>query len=123
MSHMVVMLYHFTVITATIFDMENRISRRGFLLAGGVVGSAAAATSRGLDLSSSVGAAPAATALLNRERATTLMRRVGLEALLVSGPMNVYYATGATPVMSRSRAGHGLERGLSSPECGSERNY
>src|ERR1700677_640209 len=101
MSHIVVMLYHFTVITATIFDMENRISRRGFLLAGGAVGSAAAVTSRGLDLTSSGGVAPAATALLNRERATALMRRVGLEALFVSAPMNVYYATGATPVMSR----------------------
>jgi Xaa-Pro aminopeptidase len=29
------------------------------------------------------------------------MRRIGLEALLVSAPMNVYYVTGATPVMSR----------------------
>ncbi len=39
--------------------------------------------------------------LLNRERAASLMRRDGLEALLVCAPMNVYYVTGATPVMSR----------------------
>jgi Xaa-Pro aminopeptidase len=45
--------------------------------------------------------APVVGPVLNRERATSLMRRIGLEALLVSAPMNVYYVTGATPVMSR----------------------
>jgi Xaa-Pro aminopeptidase len=45
--------------------------------------------------------APVLGPVLNRERATSLMRRIGLEALLVSAPMNVYYVTGATPVMSR----------------------
>lgn len=45
--------------------------------------------------------APVIGPILNRERATALMRRIGLEALLVSAPMNVYYVTGATPVMSR----------------------
>ncbi len=81
--------------------MENRISRRSFLLTSGVLGSAAAVAPQGLAAGPSTSFAPAVPLLLNRERATELMRRVGLEALLVSAPMNVYYATGATPVMSR----------------------
>ena len=102
MSHMVVTLYHFAVTTATIFEaMENPISRRSFLLTTGVVGSVAAVAPQGLASRASPGPAPAAAPLLNRERATELMRRVGMDALLVSAPMNVYYVTGATPVMSR----------------------
>src|ERR1700676_4090822 len=102
MSHMVVTLYHFMVTTATIFEaMENPISRRSFLLTTGVVGSVAAVAPQGLASRASPGPAPAAAPLLNRERATELMRRVGMDALLVSAPMNVYYVTGATPVMSR----------------------
>jgi Xaa-Pro aminopeptidase len=38
---------------------------------------------------------------LNRERATSLMRIAGLDAIVASSPLNVYYLTGAFPVMSR----------------------
>jgi Xaa-Pro aminopeptidase len=81
--------------------MHNRISRRGFLAMSAAAGSAAAVAASGVDSRSSTDAAPAAAPLLNRERASELMRRAGFEALLVSAPMNVYYVTGATPVMSR----------------------
>jgi Xaa-Pro aminopeptidase len=40
-------------------------------------------------------------ALLNRERATALLRRAGLDGLVVSSPLNVYYLTNAVPVLSR----------------------
>jgi len=84
--------------------MRNRMSRRSFLLSSGVVGTAATIVPHALGLRAAEGAAESgapAGPLLNRERATELMHRVGLDALLVSAPMNVYYATGATPVMSR----------------------
>jgi hypothetical protein len=45
--------------------------------------------------------APIPGPLINRPRAIDFMRRTEMEALLVSAPMSVYYATGATPVMSR----------------------
>jgi Xaa-Pro aminopeptidase len=40
-------------------------------------------------------------ALLNRERATRIMREAHLDALLLTSPLNVYYATNAVPVLSR----------------------
>jgi Xaa-Pro aminopeptidase len=76
------------------------MSRRSFLAASGVLGSAAAIAPHALDLRAEE-VRPAAGPLLQRERATALMRLVGMDALLVSAPMNVYYVTGATPVMSR----------------------
>jgi Xaa-Pro aminopeptidase len=80
--------------------MQNLLSRRNFLIAGGAVGAAAT-------MGTSARVAPAETnesgtaPLLNRSRATEIMRRGGLDAILVTLPMNVYYVTGATPVMSR----------------------
>lgn len=38
---------------------------------------------------------------VDRERAAALMRRLRLDALVVSSPINVYYLTGAFPVTSR----------------------
>jgi Xaa-Pro aminopeptidase len=76
------------------------MSRRSFLAAGGALGTAAAVTVHVPELRAEE-PIPAAGPLLNRERATDLMHRVGMDALLVSAPMNVYYVTGATPVMSR----------------------
>jgi Xaa-Pro aminopeptidase len=91
--------------------MRNNVSRRNFLLSAAAVGSATAVPATAV-VSAAAGVPPAPDALaaqaapgmgvlLNRDRATDLMRRVGFEALLVSAPMNVYYVTGATPVMSR----------------------
>src|ERR1700681_1849082 len=37
----------------------------------------------------------------NRERASSLMRIAGLDAIVASSPLNVYYLTGAFPIMSR----------------------
>lgn len=39
--------------------------------------------------------------LLNRERASRLLRLAGLDGLLVTLPLNVYYFTNAVPVLSR----------------------
>jgi len=39
--------------------------------------------------------------LLNRARATEFMRRAGLDGLVVTAPLNVYYLTNAVPVLSR----------------------
>ena len=76
------------------------MSRRTFLVASSIVGSTAVADSNPAKVSSS-NATGTQGMLLNRERATDLMRRTGLEAILVAAPMNVYYTTGATPIMSR----------------------
>jgi Xaa-Pro aminopeptidase len=40
-------------------------------------------------------------ALLNRERATDIMRRARIDAIAVSSPLNTYYVTNAVPVLSR----------------------
>ncbi len=44
---------------------------------------------------------PRSGALLNRERATDVMRRAGIDAIVVSSPLNTYYVTNAVPVLSR----------------------
>lgn len=80
--------------------MQNLLSRRSFLIAGSMVGSAATMGPSARGVPAAVGEGGTA-ALLNRPRATDIMRRAGLDAILVTLPMNVYYVTGATPVMSR----------------------
>src|SRR6267154_667892 len=40
-------------------------------------------------------------ALINRPRASEVMRRAGLDAIVVTAPMNVYYATRGIPLLSR----------------------
>jgi Xaa-Pro aminopeptidase len=88
--------------------MQDNMSRRSFLVAGGMIGSAALAAQHAADPPPAVAPPPEAAPqfalvgpLIDRERATALMRRAGLDALLVTAPLNVYYATGANPVMSR----------------------
>jgi Xaa-Pro aminopeptidase len=76
------------------------MDRRSFLITGGVLGSALAVGSHGIEAHSEAGT-PTLSPLMNRARATELMQRAGVDALLLGAPMNVYYATGATPVMSR----------------------
>jgi Xaa-Pro aminopeptidase len=44
--------------------------------------------------------------LLNRERGAEIMRRAGLDGLLVTMPLNVYYLSNAVPVLSRFSATH-----------------
>jgi Xaa-Pro aminopeptidase len=39
--------------------------------------------------------------LVNRERATHVMRRVALDGIVVMSPLNVYYLTGGIPLLSR----------------------
>jgi Xaa-Pro aminopeptidase len=47
---------------------------------------------------------PAIGPLLNRERASRLLRLAGLDGLVVTLPLNVYYVTNAVPVLSRFSA-------------------
>ncbi len=51
---------------------------------------------------------PRATAptLLHRERATEILARSGLDALVLSHPLNVYYATSKLPVLDRMTSTH-----------------
>jgi Xaa-Pro aminopeptidase len=76
------------------------MDRRSFLITGGVLGSALAAPSRSVESRLTAGT-PALSPLVNRARATDLMQRAGIDAFVLTAPMNVYYATGASPVMSR----------------------
>jgi Xaa-Pro aminopeptidase len=39
--------------------------------------------------------------LVNRARATDVMRQVGLDGIVVTSPLNVYYATNGIPLLSR----------------------
>src|ERR1700733_4804 len=81
------------------------MNRRGFLAAS--IGTASSAALGGASAprhpSNHPSAAPPAPlgALLNRERATRIMRQAGLDALFLTSPLNVYYATNAVPVLSR----------------------
>ena len=45
-------------------------------------------------------------ALLNRERAGEVMRRAGLDALVLCQPLNVYYASNKLPVLDRMTSTH-----------------
>ena len=81
------------------------MNRRGFLAAS--IGTASSAALGGASAprhpSNQLSAAPPEPlgALLNRERATRMMREAHLDALLLTSPLNVYYATNAVPVLSR----------------------
>ena len=81
------------------------MNRRGFLAAS--IGTASSAALGGASAprhpSNHPSAAPPEPlgALLNRERATRIMRQAGLDALFLTSPLNVYYATNAVPVLSR----------------------
>jgi Xaa-Pro aminopeptidase len=44
--------------------------------------------------------------LINRPRATDILARAGLDALVVSDPLNVYYATSKVPVLDRMTTAH-----------------
>jgi Xaa-Pro aminopeptidase len=82
--------------------MKDNMSRRNFLVASGMIGSAALAAQHPADPPPAVSPQFAVPGpLMDRERAASLLRRGGLDALLVTAPLNVYYATGANPVMSR----------------------
>jgi Xaa-Pro aminopeptidase len=81
------------------------MNRRGFLAAS--IGTASSAALGGATApcrpSDHLSAAPPEPlgALLNRERATRIMREAHLDALFLTSPLNVYYATNAVPVLSR----------------------
>jgi Xaa-Pro aminopeptidase len=81
------------------------MNRRGFLAAS--IGTASSAALGGATAprhpSDHLSAAPPEPlgALLNRERATRIMRQARLDALFLTSPLNVYYATNAVPVLSR----------------------
>jgi Xaa-Pro aminopeptidase len=81
------------------------MNRRGFLAASiGTASSAAlGAASAQQHPSDHPSAAPPEPlgALLNRERATRIMREARLDALFLTSPLNVYYTTNAVPVLSR----------------------
>jgi hypothetical protein len=77
------------------------IDRRSFLMMSGTLGSGILAGSHSLGAVTAEISSAASPTLLNRPRATEYMQQAGLEALLLAAPMNVYYATGGTPVMSR----------------------
>lgn len=47
-----------------------------------------------------------APSLINRERASEVMRRASLEALVLAQPLNVYYATTKLPVLDRMTSTH-----------------
>jgi Xaa-Pro aminopeptidase len=79
-----------------------QIDRRSFLMMSGMLGSGVLADAQSLGAGADAKTASSGSpSLFNRPRATEYMERAGLEALLVAAPMNVYYATGGTPVMSR----------------------
>jgi hypothetical protein len=44
--------------------------------------------------------------LINRLRASDVLARAGLDALVVSEPLNVYYATSKVPVLDRMTTSH-----------------
>jgi Xaa-Pro aminopeptidase len=44
--------------------------------------------------------------LLNRTRASEILRRTGLEAFVITHPLNVYYATAKIPVLDRMSTTH-----------------
>jgi Xaa-Pro aminopeptidase len=77
------------------------MNRRGFLAAS--VGTASSAALGGATARRHPSADPPELlgALLNRERATRIMREARLDALFLTSPLNVYYATNAVPVLSR----------------------
>jgi Xaa-Pro aminopeptidase len=77
------------------------MNRRGFLAAS--VGTASSAALGGATAQRHPSADPPELlgALLNRERATRIMREARLDALFLTSPLNVYYATNAVPVLSR----------------------
>ena len=66
--------------------------------------------------------------LLNRERATEVLSRAGLDALVLAQPLSVYYATSKPPVLDRMTTTHqsvavvpadpGRPAGRAPPECG-----
>ena len=77
------------------------MNRRNFLVTGGIAG-VAAVTNVGATEAHTPAAPPLVIgALLNRERASRLLRRAGLNGLVVTLPLNVYYVTNAVPVLSR----------------------
>src|SRR5882757_142262 len=77
------------------------MDRRSFLVTTGVLGTAittaGAHTLTVTPAQKETGLGP----LFNRQRANELMRRADMEALLLTAPINVYYATGAMPGASR----------------------
>jgi Xaa-Pro aminopeptidase len=44
--------------------------------------------------------------LINRERATEILARAGLDAVVLAEPLNVYYATSKLPVLDRMTTSH-----------------
>jgi Xaa-Pro aminopeptidase len=77
------------------------MDRRTFLVTSAFAGGVSMNTAIPETLDERPAAPPPIGALLNRERASRLMRRAGFDALLVTLPLNVYYATNAVPVLSR----------------------
>lgn len=80
------------------------MNRRNFLATGMVGAAAMGHTVRASSASADTdGAAPPVKlgTLFNRERATEIMRRAGLNGLVVTSAPNVYYTTNAIPVLSR----------------------
>jgi len=75
------------------------MNRRGFLAAS--IGAASSAALGGARRHPSAAPPEPLGALLNRERAIRIMRQAGLDALFLTSPLNVYYATNAVPVLSR----------------------
>src|SRR5580704_19077991 len=81
------------------------MNRRGFLAASIGTASTAALADATAQRHPSDHPSPAPPeplgALLNRDRATRIMREAHLDALFLTSPLNVYYATNAVPVLSR----------------------
>ena len=77
------------------------MNRRGFLAASVGTASSAALGGATARRHPSADTPELLGALLNRERATRIMREARLDALFLTSPLNVYYATNAVPVLSR----------------------
>jgi Xaa-Pro aminopeptidase len=83
------------------------MNRRHFLVTAGLAASATASLPAAETPAPAPPISPGVVGtLLNRPRAHDYMKRAGLDALLVSAPLNVYYLTNAVPVLGRFSAVH-----------------
>lgn len=78
------------------------MNRRDFMVATGLTGTAAAALGQTTtDIAVNASPPPRIGSLLNRERASAILRKANLDGMVVNAPLNVYYTTNAVPVLSR----------------------
>jgi Xaa-Pro aminopeptidase len=86
---------------------KHRMNRRNFLLTAGIAGCTVTPLAAAEIHESAPPMSPGHVGpLLNRPRAHEFMKRAGLDALVVSAPLNVYYVTNAVPVLGRFSAVH-----------------